>query len=222
MSEQTCATSCGRPTREGIVLCSQCLWELEQALSELPALLDELTTTLTRQARMSATSDGGRSAERPLPFHVQASKALGDLRVYLVGWVRDLAGDNPARYPENDLAKMARWLLARLDDISVHPAANDIHSEIVGACRHAWHVVDKAANRSRFAVGPCPEQVPEDGSQCPGEVWAYIPTSEDRPARLECSSCGARWETHQWLRAGRRILARLDSLTSKQPQLDSA
>lgn len=218
MSEPRCSTGCSRPTYNNQRLCSQCAWELEQALAEMPALLDELDTTLTRQAKMSDASDGGRAAEKPLPFHVTASEVLIDLRVYLVGWVKDLANDDPARYPTDDLVAMSTWLLARLGDITLHDAADDIHEEIVTTSRQAWRVVDRAANRTRFAVGPCPELTPEDGVQCAGEVWAYIPTSEERPARLECSSCGARWETHQWLRVGKRIIATIDSSTVRQRQ----
>jgi hypothetical protein len=97
---------------------------------------------------------------------------------------------------------MAGWLLKRINRIAAHPAAEDIHGEIVGAVRFAARVIDLPANRTTFPVGPCPEL------GCQGEIRAYIPAQPERPARMECSACETRWEPHQWLRAGRRILAR--------------
>lgn len=220
MTQQQCTTGCGRPSERE--LCEHCLWTLEQALAELPALLDELSTTLSRQAVMTERSDGGRSAETPVPFHVEASAKLDDLRVFLVGWVRAIAEDNGDDLPADSLRAMGRWLMARLDIIAQHPAADDIWDEIVSATREAWRIVDRAANRTRFQVGPCPEVAEEDGAACPGEVWAFIPTHEASAARLECRSCGTRWETHQWLRAGRRILARQGSWTPPLQQSHSA
>lgn len=215
---QECSTGCGRPMRDTRQLCDQCVWVLERALAEMPALLDELSTTLTRQAVMSERSDGGRSAETPVPFHVEASDKLDDLRTFLVGWVRDIAETYEQDYPPDTLRAMSRWLLARLDIIAQHSAASDIWDEIVGVTRDAWRLVDRAANRTRFEVGPCPEVAEEDGAQCPGEVWAFIPTHESSAARLECRSCGTRWETHQWLRAGKRILAEVKRrATSDRP-----
>jgi hypothetical protein len=136
-----------------------------------------------------------------MPVHPGALKARSDLRVALVGWVRDMA-EGTARWPEDTLAAMAGWLLKRIDRIAVHPAAEDIHGEIVGAVRFAARVIDLPANRTTFPVGPCPEL------GCQGEIRAYIPAQPERPARMECSACETRWEPHQWLRAGRRILAR--------------
>lgn len=210
MTGHQCATSCGRPTRDGLALCEQCLWELRRSLGDVPALVAELEVTMSREAVMAESAGKiNGDAETPMPYDLQAADRLSDLRVYLVGWVRDLAGDDPAKYPADDLTSMSRWLLARINDLAVHPAAGDIHAEIVGTVRDAWRVVDKAANRTRFAVGPCPEV------DCPGEVVAYIPTSEDHAARLECAGCGSRWETHQWMKVGKRILAKSGSWTPR-------
>lgn len=233
MTNQTCATGCGRPTREVRLLCDHHVWEVEQALAEMPALLDELQNTFTKQTRMTDGKSGDKPTKgkiRPLPYDVRASDALERIRVVLVGWVMDLYDSSgihgPAcqscshssclaiRWhvlPPDTLRGMARWLLSRLNDIARHSAADDIWEEITDAVTHGWQAVDRAATKTRFIVGPCPERSPADGASCPGEVWAYIPTSEDRKARLSCAECDTTWETHQWLRAGKRILAELGS-----------
>lgn len=198
----TCAAGCGRPTER--MLCTQCVWEIRRELDRVPDLVAELETALSRQAVMAESAgriDG--QGETPLAYGTLAAQARDELRLCLVGWVRDLARDDPRLYPRDELDAMARWLTSRADEIAIHEAAKEIHDEITRRCREAWHAVDRAANRTRFPVGPCPD------TPCEGQVDAYIPTSSERPARLECDQCGTRWETHQWLRAGRRILARM-------------
>ena len=201
MSEQLCATGCGRPTRDVLLLCETCRWALECDLGDVPWLDEQLELVLRRDAVISEHA-GGRSAETPLPLHTGALEARSQLRATLVGWVRDLAETGGDAYPADTMPAMALWLLARINRIVVHPAAADVHSEIVGAVRLAWRVVDAPANRTTFPVGPCPE------AGCQGEVRAYIPAQPERSARMECSACETRWEPSQWLRAGRRILAR--------------
>jgi hypothetical protein len=196
----TCATGCGRPTRDTLALCNGCLWALECDLGDVAWLDEQLELVLSRLAVLGE-HNGGRSAETPMPVHPGALKARSDLRAALVGWVRDMA-DGTTHWPADTLPAMAGWLLKRIDRIAVHPAAGDIHGEIVGAVRFAARVIDLPANRTTFPVGPCPEL------GCTGEIRAYIPAQPERPARMECSACETRWEPHQWLRAGRRILAR--------------
>jgi hypothetical protein len=197
----TCATGCGRPTRDTLLLCNGCLWALECDLGDVAWLDEQLELVLSRLA-VVGEHNGGRSAETPMPVHPGALKARSDLRAALVGWVRDFAEGTMQAWPADTLAAMASWLLKRIDRIAVHPAAEDIHGEIVGAVRFAARVIDLPANRTTFPVGPCPE------IGCQGEIRAYIPAQPERPARMECSACETRWEPHQWLRAGRRILAR--------------
>jgi hypothetical protein len=197
----TCVTGCGRPTRDTLALCNGCLWALECDLGDVAWLDEQLELVLSRLA-VVGEHNGGRSAETPMPVHPGALKARSDLRVVLVGWVRDFAEGTTQPWPEDTLPAMAGWLLKRMDHVAVHPAAEDIHGEIVSAVRFAARVIDLPANRTTFPVGPCPEL------GCQGEIRAYIPAQPERPARMECSACQTRWEPHQWLRAGRRILAR--------------
>ncbi|HEU4544483.1 MAG TPA: helix-turn-helix domain-containing protein [Jiangellaceae bacterium] len=197
----TCVTGCGRPTRDTLLLCRSCLWALECDLGDVGWLDEQLETVLARQIALSERN-GGHSAETPLPVHPGAFKARSELRVTLVGWVRDMADTGGDTLPADTMPALAWWLLKRIDRIALHPAAADLHGEIVGAVRLAWRVVDAPANRTTFPVGPCPELT------CAGEVRAYIPAQPEREARMECTECHRCWDPTQWLRTGRRILAR--------------
>ena len=55
-------------------------------------------------------------------------------------------------------------------------------------------IIDRPANRTTFHVGPCPE-LDHTGAQCLGEIRAYIPAEDHKPATLECDSCGVSWDT---------------------------
>jgi hypothetical protein len=110
---------------------------------------------------------------------------------------------------------LSRWMLHHVEWLRHHEAGHDCVEELTGDMRTARRVIDVPANRTKFAVpGPCPEWmdpgVPHGigGTSimcCPGEVWAYIPNTEDQPARLECNACHTVWESWQWMRLGKRI-----------------
>lgn len=87
MTEHLCP-QCARPAPT-TTLCTDCLDTLHRDLDRLPDALTELLTQLSRQAR-GARGEGGRSAERPLPFDLAASETLDLLRSVLVGWTRDV------------------------------------------------------------------------------------------------------------------------------------
>lgn len=199
-----CATGCGRPT--DVVLCNGCLGKLRTDLGDVGWLDTQLMTVLARQTAMIEHA-GGRSAEVPLPINRGALKARSVLRNRLVSWSLDLAdrhGETEDQLPGDTLPAMAAWMLAREARIAVHPAADELFDEIHEAVIYARMIVDLPANRTTFPVGPCPEV------HCPGEVRAYIPAADDVPARMECTACGMVWDTTQWSRAGKRILARMD------------
>lgn len=173
MTGTECATGCDRPTRDTRLLCDHCAWQVERALAEMPALLDELTTTLTRQSRMGEQNGKSRSADHPVPFDVRASAVLDQIRVVLAGWSLVLIEDHQQDPPPDTLRGMARFLLARLDMIAMHEAASDIHSEITDATAAGWRAVDRVAERVFVGVCECGE-------------WLYA-----RPSSrlVECRGC---------------------------------
>lgn len=235
MSQQPCER-CDRAVEDARV-CSLCSRDAERALGNVPALMDELDLTVSRQRRFNAMSDGGRSAETPVPFHVHAAEARDVLRNVLVGWSKMAHEEAPAlvhgpvhddcldlscssirkaldwnTLPKDNPAAMSRYLLRRVEWFRHHELAEVFIDEILGVVRTVNRLVDAPENRTTFAVGPCPE-ADELGTPCPGEVRAFIPASEHAMARMECDFCATQYETWQWLRAGKRILERRATLT---------
>lgn len=100
----------------------------------------------------------------------------------------------------------AAYLLGEITAIRRHAAANELHDQVVDSIRQARHATDRAVNRTIIPVGPCPEE-DEDGTPCPGEVFAFIPTEDDRPSRMECKvDASHKYTAIQWMKTGKRIL----------------
>jgi hypothetical protein len=99
----------------------------------------------------------------------------------------------------------ATRLRDHINDLRAHPDADKLHAEVTHAVSEARRATDQPANRAVINVGPCPD--------CDGHVYAFIPTEDARPARMECrANPDHRWDATQWIRAGRRILARMAEL----------
>lgn len=203
----TCATSCGRPTRDTLMLCDQCVWEIRQALDpdaahpdrSIPAMLDDLATTLTRQARITQRNGKSKSAVHPVPFHIRASDIAAHARAVLVGWVRVLAGDNPELYPRDSLRAMTAWLLKRLDAIAMHEAAAEIHAEITDTAARIRYVIDRPADR--LYAGTCGTAFAEQ-HHCDEPLYAHPGSPVVR-----CADCGT---VHDVAKRREAMLKRLD------------
>lgn len=212
----TVTCQCGRPV-DGATLCNTCTAALVADLQDVPDLAAELDVTLARQARFGERN-GGRSADKPLPYDVRASEAGWVLRNTLTGWARviieEMAIPGPGRpipapngangYPRQGAdiptAQIATWLAGHVSALRTHPAAGEAAEEIHGAVDQARRAVDAPANRARIPIGPCPED------DCPGSIVAYIPHQADRPARMDCGQ-GHTWDTIHWRSVARRISA---------------
>lgn len=201
----TC-TRCTAPAGDTYRLCGNCGDEIARDLAFVPALLAELEVTYAKQDKLTVTP--GRGGDEGLPWKGKAKTAAADLGHFLRVWAAALPVE-PVEIPA-DPAELARWLHSRVDWIRALEHAKTAHQDITGAVTRAIAVIDLPANRARFEVGPCPEQA-EEGA-CDGTVWAYIATRSDDMSMLRCWTCGARWNTTQWLRVGRRILARARQL----------
>lgn len=199
--------ACYREQGAGL-LCSACCAILEYELSEVPAIVGELDVTLSRQGRIGAGGHGGLASEKT-PIHPGAMDPVWVLGNVLTTWARDVTGDRPGWPTESgrDPAIVAAHiLLSEMTTIRKHPAANEIMDEVCDAIRLARRTIDRPANRTIIFVGPCPE-VDENGADCPGDVYAFIPTEDDRPGRMQCGTNGVHtWASIQWYSTGKRIL----------------
>jgi hypothetical protein len=172
--------------------------------------VDYLTNTLTTWAR-DLSNDTWRpqppryrvrrnpDARNNGPFCLRCTHAsCAAVRIY------DQA---PTAHPA---VQASHYLLAEMPTLRKHGAASEAYDEIVAGIRQARATADRAANRTIINVGPCPE-AGADGCACPGEVFAFIPTEDERPARMECKADSEhKWTSIQWLRTGRRILDRIE------------
>lgn len=164
---------CNGETNPGWTVCRPCAADLEQTLAEIPALAGELDATLARCTARGGTNSA-RSVLRALPYDPRASEAVFVLRSALVGWTRDLEPELE-RQIDDDVAAMARWLLARLDRLVVHPAADEIVDELTAASTQAWRCVDRPPDRT--FLGRC---------GCGADLYAL-----DSRTDVRCRTCGA-------------------------------
>ena len=108
----------------------------------------------------------------------------------------------------------AEALLDNMHVIRGHGAVRELVEEITTAIEQGRHEIDPQRTAT-IAVGPCPED------DCRNTVFAFLPADERSPARMACYPlteekqpdrgvpASHSWETHQWLRASRRILDRM-------------
>lgn len=160
-------------------VCPACAADLQQNLAEIPALVVDLDRTMARLR--NGNSDGSKGAETPMAYDVRASEALGQIRVVLVGWTRDLEAD-PWRQPVDTLPAIASWLLARIHQLLAHPAAADICTEIAEAYAQGKRAV--FGPRPRTYLGPCGHSTTT--GPCPEDIYAALGREF-----TTCWECGA-------------------------------
>jgi hypothetical protein len=112
--------------------------ELREALHTVPALVEDLAVTITRQAHIG--KNGLDNTRRPqpesrLPFHLAAAEAADDLHNTLATWVRFTSEHRRIHYRgHNDTTTLARWLARNITGLALTPgseeAANDICTDI--------------------------------------------------------------------------------------------
>lgn len=194
MTERSCVTGCGRPTRD--MLCGSCAVELLGALRELldrdgsPGLITELETTLSRQHVMSSGNGvAAPSAETPMPFHESASEVRWVLANTISTWARDLHECNPhLRAPAGTTVDAATWMVGLPGLLALHPAADELHDEITHVVARIRRVIDLPPDR--IYAGPCDARI--DGERCPDHLYA-------RPGhrRVQCGSCATEHDVEE-------------------------
>ena len=144
----------GRPSNDATI-CPGCLDQLKAVLRTVPALVDELEVTLSRQARVG-TRNGRRGSETPLPFHLRASVDLETLRDGLRLWAgavaerRGVVLDSPAT-----ATGYAAWLVRWSGEVAQHPDAAELHGDVLSMAEAARRTVDLPP--TLHFVGPCDE-----------------------------------------------------------------
>jgi hypothetical protein len=176
------------------VICSVCEGVLERALGDLDSLLDDLETTLTRQARKRPAKGSYSSDGPPLPYDERASEAARDLRNLLKDWVSLVAeGLCDARIPmalpmPATARTLSSWLLHHVRWIATHDTAPDAYTEIVGAVNNIRRIIDIAPDT--VYVGPCGSLT--EGVECTETLYAE--TGSDT---VRCRTCSTVWDINE-------------------------
>lgn len=198
---------CGTPTRDNAHTCDECANNLTRALAETPWLIDQLEITLTKQKGVDYTAaDGtkGGTKTRPAPANLGALEAAGQLRAALLTWTRhchhqQTRNQSPTQgLPVLEPKPMSRWLMWRIDGLTLDPQGPQAVEDITRAVNKARRVVDRAPEQ-RYA-GPC--ECGKDIYHRPGAVQA------------SCRACGRAYdvgELYEWMRSqvrGRLVTAK--------------
>lgn len=184
---------CGKTTRDDAWTCDDCADRTARRLGEVPWVVGQLEITITKQR--AASSGGTPSAEQALLFHEAASRKQDALRHALVMAVRfcdeeGIRHQSPSDdFPADDLLAMARWLLWRVDGLTLNDMGGEILADIANAVTACKRIIDSPPER-KYA-GPCPE--------CSRDLY-HRPDAK----QVECRGCGSRWdvaEVREWMQA---------------------
>lgn len=179
---------CTRPSDAR--LCRACIDKLVAELDQIAWLVDQVEITLTRQGR-TGDRNGGRSAERPLPFHHGASVDLESMHGGLAFWTLTVAEQRNLTPPEDRTAPaLADWLIRWIGDAAQVNDAAELHGDILALTTAARRTIDRHADL-RF-VGPCDGHQaltkPADQPCCGKDLYV---TLHAREAVCRTDGCGA-------------------------------
>lgn len=190
---------CERPVKD-CVLCTFCTTEVHKALTEVPALLEELEVNATRQAKTAPRSSGGRSAETPLPYGEQASDAAKQLTAVLRFWAGAIAPPGMSFTAHT----ATTWLRTNINWLRQHELAEKAYDQITAARAHAYDVIDR--DPDLVPAGQCGVEL-DDGTTCLEVLYG----DPDR-ATVRCR-CGAE---HDMDRSWMLTAARDQELTAAE------
>lgn len=186
---QCSAPHCGRPTPRQQFVCKGCVEALERDLAGVPALIDELHTTL---ARLDSLAPGGQLGDNGALLHKpRAGEAMWVLNNAITTWTRLFAEHYKVRTnevfaraaagvtaPTWITSAAAKWLLRRVRSVAMHPAAGEAVDEIGSAVELAYAVIDRPPDL--LPAGQC------GYLGCPAILYA-----EPDARMITCRVCGS-------------------------------
>lgn len=198
-----------RPRRaaDGLRVCRSCRDRMEQAIAESPALYDALQAALV--AADGRSSDPVTHRKDPgLVLSEAALRARSSLRSLLVATIRMVIDERGlTRWPADEVPHMSTWLLAHVDWLAAHPAAEDFVAEWTAARTEARRAAYPSGTR-RIELECCPD--------CSGELIAWLRPADDLlPSVICCDGPEEHtWEPHEWQALGRRLVNGLGGLSA--------
>ncbi len=182
MSETTSYCNCGAPTR-GTTLCHKCTKLLTQYLAEMPGLIADLRTAITRQTRFSKGLGIGKSTETPVMFNTRAAEHLTDLAKTIPFWQARMADHYgiPVRYPNTITA--TAWMLTAitLRGIATFIDAGQMYDALQKAHETTETLIDRPADK--WYAGICSAGNSDD-TACQQELYATTDKGD-----ITCPKC---------------------------------
>ena len=180
-------TACRQPmpTGDNSTACPDCWGSFNRTVGDIPALVAELETTLSRQTAM-ANRGGPRSTETPLPYSTAASDALRLLYATLWPWVREGLAAHPQLVLQGSgTVGMAHALLSLRGWLVTQPDGWQAIDEVAYACAQGRQAIDRAPDRTY--AGTC------DTDGCAEELYAV-----DGRATVVCAVCSTERDVAAW------------------------
>lgn len=182
MSRVCGAEHCEYPTPSSAFICKNCLHQLRRDLGDVPALIEDLHTTLSRQDVLGAGS-GRRAAESGLPWKEPASDALWVLADTVTSAAREFQDPDATPFPDAPIAA-ARWLLANSTHVAGHPESGRVVGELRSAVANAYEVIDRPPDL--LLAGQC------GVNGCEEYLYAH-----PEAKRLKCRACDTEHEVEE-------------------------
>lgn len=134
---------------------------LASLLREIPALVDDLAITLTRQDKLTRGSVvGSNSGVQPLPVNLAASDAHELLHSTLASWVRHALEYRSMPYAgPRTTAGIARWLADHVTSLAMTEGCEEAHDEIAHAMGQCRRVCDLYTDRAVLPTDPHSEAI---------------------------------------------------------------
>lgn len=139
-------------------------------------VIDELETDMTRRGSSWPTFNGGRSAERGLPFDERAGDALSWLTTTVTGWYgRIYRGQCP------DAATAAEVMAGSLTTVRWSPWFGEIYAALWGALSTAWDVLERPVEARRGSQVDGWLSAAREAVVTPAEASRAVPEYLGRP-----------------------------------------
>lgn len=173
--------ACGTPTRDHAYMCETCTDQLAIALGDVPAIVEELETTLTGA---KAAAQSGPADKDALHWNEKAGDLLRELRLELTGDVRicvkaHIRHSSPhPGLPANTPQAASRWLLWRVDGLAYTSHGPGMLSRLQGISRRTERLIDNTAPRQYLGTCTAPD--------CGGAIYARQGEPTGRCDTREC------------------------------------
>lgn len=189
-----------RQSAPNMRLCWACRNRLERAIAETPALDTDLELALTQGSRAKGEHITHRR-DPGLVINDHAMQARIAIRQQLVSQARMVVEERGlTTWPRDTVPAMATWLLAHVDWLAAHEAAEVWASEWDELRRECRRVAHPSGIR-RFDLFPCIEP------ECTGILTVVLRPHDDLlPSEITCDqNIEHVWSSGKWMALGRRI-----------------